>query len=68
MTYSIKEELEDIPTVVDVKETEGMYDIVLVMKSDSVEEIKQTIVNKIRLIDGIRSSLTLFEVNNSDSL
>lgn len=57
---SVIDELLSIPVVTDVKKVEGMYDMVVTIRSDSGEEIKQAITNKIRLIKGVRTSLVLF--------
>ena len=60
MTSFVAEKLKHIPIVSDVQETAGMYDIVATIKSDSADMVKSTIANKIRLIEGIRTTLTLF--------
>lgn len=60
---SIRDEVLSIPVVKDAEKVEGMYDMVVTMKSDSGEEIKQAITNKIRSIKGVRTSLILFGTN-----
>ncbi len=60
MTHFVAKKLKHIPRVTNVQETVGMYDIVVTMKSDSSDTVNSIIANKIRLIEGIRTTLTLF--------
>ena len=59
-TSFVAEKLKSIPIVSDVQETVGMYDIVVTIRSDSIDMAKSIISNKIRLIEGIRTTLTMF--------
>ena len=59
MTSFVVKKLKSIPIVSDVQETVGMYDIVVTIKPNSDDAPKSTIANKIRSIEGIRSTLTL---------
>ena len=43
----------------DVKQVEGIYDVVIRLDSSSFDEIKKVIVEKIRTVDGVRTCLTL---------
>lgn len=65
-TELIVEELKTISTVRKTERVEGIYNILVIMKSNSIEKIKQSIAHKIRIIEGIRSCLTLFEIDSSN--
>ncbi|GKS67052.1 hypothetical protein YTPLAS73_05990 [Nitrosarchaeum sp.] len=62
MVHHVADELRTIPMVTEVKEVLGVYDIVVTIKSDS-GKIRQTIAHRIRMIKGIRSSLTLLGID-----
>jgi len=59
MADIITEKILQIPTVTDVKQVAGMYDVLVELQSDSIHEIKQAITERIRSIPGIKMSLTL---------
>ena len=67
MKLTIVEELRSLPTVSEIKLVEGMYDILVIMKSDSIYKIKQTIANNIRMIEGVRTTLALTTINHDKS-
>ena len=56
----IKEEISKMPLVLDIIEVRGMYDLVVKIESDSNNEIKDIIANKIRNVEGVRTCLSLF--------
>ena len=51
-------ELESISSVSDVKKVNGVYDVIARVESGTVQEIKKAL-NKIRLQQGIRSTITM---------
>lgn len=55
---NIVEQAKKLPTVKSVKTTYGIYDILIVLESDNMQEIKQTIDVDLHGIDGI-TNLTL---------
>lgn len=55
----IKEEISKMPLVLDIIEVRGMYDLVVKIESDSNNEIKDIIANKIRNVEGVRTCLSL---------
>lgn len=59
---SVIEELRSISNVTDVRHVQGMYDILVQIKEQN-ETIKELIRTKIRYIQGVRSTLTLFGVS-----
>ena len=56
----IKDEISKMPLVSDVIEVRGTYDLVVKIESDSSNEIKGIIGNKIRSVEGVRTCLSLF--------
>jgi DNA-binding Lrp family transcriptional regulator len=56
---NILNKLENVPGVVEVSEVNGVYDIVVKIASDTLESLKNTIIRHIRVIDTVRSTLTL---------
>ena len=56
----IKEEISKMSLVSDIIDVRGMYDLVIKIESDSNNEIKDIIANKIRKVEGVRTCLSLF--------
>ena len=48
--------------VVEISEVNGIYDLIVKMYSDAVENMKQTITRHIRTINTIRSTMTLIVI------
>ncbi len=55
----VLEELKTIGRVKEAHSTEGHYDIVAEVESNSTNEINETVSEKIRPIHGVRSTLIL---------
>ncbi len=55
----VLEELKTIARVKEARGTEGHYDIVAEIESKTIDEINATVSEKIRRIDGVRSTLIL---------
>jgi DNA-binding Lrp family transcriptional regulator len=51
--------LKNLPGVVEVSELNGIYDIIVKISSDNLDNIKETIIKHIRTIKTIRSTMTL---------
>jgi DNA-binding Lrp family transcriptional regulator len=51
--------LKDLSGVVEVSEINGIYDIIVKITSDNLDDIKETITKHIRTIKTIRSTMTL---------
>jgi DNA-binding Lrp family transcriptional regulator len=60
----IVNELEKVPHVKEVYPVYGVYDVLMVIESDSMEELRETITSKVRKLDGIKSTLTMIIVKN----
>ena len=59
----IIEAAKKIPTVKNVKTTYGIYDILLVLESDNMQEIKKAIDEDLHKIDGINNLTSLISIN-----
>jgi len=58
--------LKQVRDIVDVKEayvSYGVYDLIVKIKSASMDELKEIVTYKIRSINNVRSTLTLMMVN-----
>jgi DNA-binding Lrp family transcriptional regulator len=55
-------ELKLLREVVEAERISSIYDIVVKVKADTPEELKKTINWRIRTIQGIRSTLTFFAI------
>jgi DNA-binding Lrp family transcriptional regulator len=54
--------LKNVPGVIDVSEVAGVYDIVVKITSDTLDNLKETITRDIRTIDVVRSTMTLIVI------
>jgi len=57
--------ISDLRKISDVTEAwvvYGVYDIVVKVKADSPEKLKETVSERIRKIDGVRNTLTLIPI------
>jgi DNA-binding Lrp family transcriptional regulator len=60
---NILNKLKNVPAVVEVSEVNGVYDIVVKIASDNLDNLKEIITQHIRTIDTIRSTMTLIVIN-----
>ncbi|MFQ5781793.1 MAG: Lrp/AsnC ligand binding domain-containing protein [Nitrosopumilus sp.] len=63
----IVEKLKTIENVTDAHGTLGTFDFIAKVEADSEEQINQTILEKIRKIDAVNSTITLMASNDVDS-
>ena len=57
--------LKNLPGVIEVSELNGIYDIIVKISSDNLDNIKETIIKHIRTIKTIRSTMTLIVTEGS---
>lgn len=57
--------LKNLPGVVEISELNGIYDIIVKISSDNLDNIKETIIKHIRTIKTIRSTMTLIVTEGS---
>ncbi|HXG73400.1 MAG TPA: Lrp/AsnC ligand binding domain-containing protein [Candidatus Nitrosotenuis sp.] len=59
---NIIEQAKKVPTVKEVKTVYGIYDILIILESDNMQEIKHAIDVNIHNIDGINNLTSLISV------
>jgi DNA-binding Lrp family transcriptional regulator len=55
-------ELESIQSVREVHVTYGVYDVIAKVEAETPDKLKETITNRIRTLDHIKSTLTMVVV------
>jgi DNA-binding Lrp family transcriptional regulator len=55
-------ELRSVPEIIEAWVVYGVYDIVLKVKADNPETLKEAVSERIRKIDGVRNTLTLIPI------
>ncbi len=60
----IVNELKKIPHVREVYPVYGVYDVLMVIESDSMEELREAITTRVRKLGGIKSTLTMIIVKD----
>ena len=64
-TGTEKEVLDGIKKISEVKAAYmvyGLHDIVAILESESLEKLRQTVTNKIRRLDNVRSTVTMIVI------
>ena len=61
----VADELESIQNVKEVHVTYGVYDVIAMVEAESPEKLKETITNRIRTLEHIKSTLTMVVVEES---
>jgi DNA-binding Lrp family transcriptional regulator len=56
------DKLKNVPGVMEVNEVNGVYDIVVKISSQTLDNLKDTMTRQIRTIDTIRSTMTLIVI------
>lgn len=57
-----KEVLENIKKIPEVKRADmvyGVYDIIVMLESDTLEKLREMVTKKIRQLDKVRSTMTM---------
>jgi len=55
-------EMKNISEITEAWVVYGVYDIVVKVKADSPEKLKEAVSERIRKIDGVRNTLTLIPI------
>ena len=58
----ILRELKKLPEIIEVSGVYGVYDIILKIKSDTMDKLRETITWHVRRIDKVRSTLTMIVI------
>ncbi|WFO76382.1 Lrp/AsnC ligand binding domain-containing protein [Desulfurococcaceae archaeon MEX13E-LK6-19] len=56
------DKLYELPEILDVYIVYGIYDVVALIEADTLERIREIIINKVRKIDGVRTTTTMIVV------
>jgi DNA-binding Lrp family transcriptional regulator len=62
-----KEVLENLKKIPEVKASYmvyGVYDMVAMLESETLEKLREMVVKKIRLLDKVRSTMTMIVMEN----
>ncbi|MGA2573842.1 MAG: Lrp/AsnC ligand binding domain-containing protein [Candidatus Methanomethylicaceae archaeon] len=62
-----KEVLENIKKIPEVKTAYmvyGVYDIIVMLESDTLEKLREMVTKKIRQLDKVRSTMTMIVMEN----
>jgi DNA-binding Lrp family transcriptional regulator len=59
---NVLKQLREISIVEEAYVSYGVYDLIVKVKADTMEQMKETISHKIRSINSVRSTLTLIMV------
>lgn len=60
----VVKELKKVSNVKEIYEVYGAYDIIVMVEGDSTAKIKETVFNKIRRLDHVKSTLTMMIVED----
>jgi len=64
----IIDKIKKINSVIDVQKTVGVYDLIVTLNVSSIGSLKKTILDKIRNIEGVNSTMTLCTDSNKEIL
>ena len=59
---NIIKELKKLPEVVEVSGVFGVYDIIVRIRSDSMDKLREVVTWNVRRIDKVRSTLTMMVI------
>ena len=60
----VVQQLKKVPSVKEIYEVYGAYDIIVMVEGDSDAKIKETVFNNIRRLDHVKSTLTMMIVED----
>ena len=60
---SVIDKIKQLSTVKAVKSVYGIYDLLVIFESDSLQQVKSEIDEKLPLIDGVENMTTLISVS-----
>lgn len=55
----ILNEIKSIPHVVEVHVVYGVYDLIVKIEAESLDEVKDTVTDRLRTLERVRSTLTM---------
>ena len=60
---SVIDQIKQLSTIKAVKSVYGIYDLMIILESDNLQQVKSEIDEKLPLIDGIENMTTLISVS-----
>ena len=61
---SVMEKLKELPEVVTVHLVYGIYDLIVKVQADNLDDLKKGVTGDLRSVDGIRTTMTMIAVND----
>ena len=58
----VLDEIRSIPRVVEVHVVYGVYDLIVKVEAESLDEVKETVTDRLRTLEKVRSTLTMIVV------
>ena len=58
----VLDEIRSIPSVVEVHVVYGVYDLIVKVEAESLDEVKETVTDRLRTLEKVRSTLTMIVV------
>ena len=58
----VLKDLENVESVKEAYSTFGVYDVIVKVEAPSMDKIKDLVTDRIRRLDGVRSSLTMIVI------
>ena len=59
MGSKITDALKGVKEITNIYSLYGIYDIIIEMEADTMDRIKEIVFNKVRLLDHVKSTITL---------
>jgi DNA-binding Lrp family transcriptional regulator len=60
----VMEKLKELPEVVTVHLVYGIYDLIVKVQADNLDDLKKGVTGDLRSVDGIRTTMTMIAVND----
>lgn len=57
--YNVIDKVRNLPSVAEAYRVHGVYDLIVKVVAEDLRELRKTIIDQIRRIDGVRSTMTL---------
>ncbi len=64
MESNIIDNLKGVEEITNIRSLYGIYDLIIEMDAESMDEVKAVIFNKIRRLENVKSTITLLTYGN----
>ena len=65
MESEITNTLADVNEITNIHGLYGLYDLIIEIEADNMDRIKEVALNKVRLLDNVKSTITLLTYGES---